>query len=204
MAFIPVPGAAQGAIALNIDGQICQMSFDVQMATESPASCLAAAEALGQSFIDNVLPQLSASAYFYSSVVFGLTSETSPIGVWYPAEGAQGGFGTACVPNNVAFCVKKETGLRGRSARGRVYLCGLPSEKVVGINYLDAAWATAVLLGLNTMRTEMVTAGFPLVVVSRYTNNAPRVTGVHNVVQLFVAFDYAVDSQRRRLPGRGQ
>lgn len=107
-------------------------------------------------------------------------------------------------PNNVTMSVSFRTGLTGRGSRGRNYIIGLV-EGDVNKNQIDAstvdAWQSAYekLLpggGFITVATW--------VVYSQYSNNALRNVGVATPVKSVVVVDDTVDSQRRRLPGRGE
>lgn len=118
-----------------------------------------------------------------------------------PLAGTQG---TASMPNNCTIAVSYVTALRGRSFRGRSYLVGLTEGNVTGNTVASAfvdAWVdfledldNGVLIDLTAYQ----------VVVSRIEQGNPRPSGIASQVLTRVARDYVVDTQRGRLPGRGQ
>jgi len=117
-----------------------------------------------------------------------------------PAAGTNGG---SAMPNNVAACISLKSTSRGRSARGRSYICGIPNEALIApseINTtyqaaLEAAWSDALSAGADD--------GWTPVVASRFTGGVARTTGVTFPIVTIAMFDNVLDSQRRRLPGRG-
>lgn len=100
------------------------------------------------------------------------------------------------LPGNVAFCVSLRTALSGRSTRGRKYFAGLGEGDVVGNEY-DGGRVATLLTGVSDLIDNLVTNGTPLAVFSR---TIPALTQV----QAATAVDNVVDSQRRRLTGRGR
>lgn len=103
-------------------------------------------------------------------------------------------------PNNVTITVSFRTGLGGRSRRGRNYWIGL-LEANVNNNRVDSAVRTLILayysgyIGAGTF-----SEGWQWGVYSRFTNNAPRLTGLFTPITSVIFADDVVDSQRNRLP----
>lgn len=110
---------------------------------------------------------------------------------------------TPSLPNNVAIVMTKRTPQRGRSFRGRLYHPGLVEGEVTS-NAVSAGRVTGLISSYNAMIsvTDVELDVSTMVVVSRFTNNAPRITGIATPVLNFTT-DGLVDSMRRRLPGRG-
>lgn len=134
--------------------------------------------------------------------VTDLTTQNSP-GIEYTATLPIAGTGAGNpLPNSVTMAVKFSTGFRGRSFRGRNYVCGLFTSSVLGNQVVPtalSAWQSA-YAGLMAVQGE----GFNPIwgVVSRFTNKAPRTAGIFTEIT-GVSIDPNVDSQRRRLAGRG-
>lgn len=108
------------------------------------------------------------------------------------------------LPNNCTVVTKLATGFTGRSRRGRKYAVGLADIHVNA----DAQTITTVFqAALNAIFEElidaMVSEGWKLVVNSLVSGGAPRTTGLNTEI-LSASTDLTLDSQRRRLPGRGQ
>lgn len=131
-----------------------------------------------------------------------LTTEFSP-GIEYstglPLTGSSG---AAALPNVVTVAVKWITALRGRSYRGRTFHIGLLESHV-----LDNQITTAALTLLQAYYLQIwggvPIAGADLVVASRIQGGVERETGVMTPIIGF-QIDRGIDTQRRRLPGRGR
>lgn len=108
------------------------------------------------------------------------------------------------LPNNVTLAVSFRTGTTGRSARGRNYILGLV-ESDVDFNEVGGP----VTEDWQDAYNELTTAGgavpgYTWIVYSRRTAGAPRPTGVAFTIVTATIVNNIVDSQRRRLPGRGR
>lgn len=118
-----------------------------------------------------------------------------------PSAGTKVG---ASQPNNVSLAISFRTGFAGRSFRGRNYIIGLVEGDVTN-NQVGAA----VLNAWQTAYQQLLPAGGYLnfgvwSVYSQFTNGDLRPTGVATSIIAAVFTNDIVDSQRRRLPGRGQ
>jgi len=106
-------------------------------------------------------------------------------------------------PNNVTLSIKKATGLIGRSFRGRTYHVGLP-ENVVTNNTVDTAFVGQLRDAYDALKQPLgALIPVDLCVLSEWADGAPRTEGICTVVT-GIGVDPIVDSQRRRLPGRGR
>lgn len=116
---------------------------------------------------------------------------------------AAGGVAGEANPNNVAACVSLRTDQRGRSARGRNYVPGIPGS-VVTLNTLDSAFigdlvaAYSELVGAGTFL-----AGWQLVIVSYITEGSPRAAGLAIPVTSVTMVGSVVRSMRSREVGHG-
>lgn len=106
------------------------------------------------------------------------------------------------LPNNVALCISFRTNHRGRTKRGRNYVCGLGESQVVA-NTVDEAVVSAIVAAYNSLNDTATISEGQWCVVSRYFLNAPRTNAEVTDITVALAVDPTVDSQRRRLPGRG-
>lgn len=139
-----------------------------------------------------------------------LTSETAGQAA-VDGAGAVGAVGGGGMPSNVSLAVSFRTGLRGRSFRGRNYVVGIGGTFQEGINELDEDFIANVATQYNNLLTDVFTGDFVWVVVSRFSGvdpdthkPIPRDAGVATPVVVALVVDNTIDSQRRRLPGRGQ
>ncbi len=141
---------------------------------------------------------------FLNKIILKDIAVQNGIGIEYTAGMPLPGDATSPVlPSNVTVAVKLTTGLVGRSSRGRIYHVGLKEENVIG-DMIDSPFAVA-LQGfyeeLLTVKIDPLDVGW--VVLSRWTGLLPRLFAVGTKI-IGVSVDQTVDSQRRRLAGRGK
>lgn len=205
MPFVPVPGVAQVNVRATLNGEQIENVFCFQYnAPPIDAGELSTlAEVVRDEWIANVLPLLTQGYTLREVYAVDLTSADGPTATAVAPPGTIGGEISQPLPNNVALVLTHRTAQRGRAYRGRTFISGLVEGNVAG-NLVDAGWAGTLVAAFNTFIIEIQsTVAWVFVIVSRQLDNAPRVTGVATVVTATVLRDNVVDSQRRRLPGRG-
>jgi len=149
------------------------------------------------------LQALQSDEVFLSEIyITDLTTASSPTFTRPGSPGDNGARMSPSLPNNVSLAVYFRTAGRGRSSRGRNYVVGLTEDQVVNSEVLDTEAGAYI-----TAYDVLLTAAFPntgsWVVLSRYLDNAPRVSALAQTILSTGVADLTVDSQRRRLPGRG-
>lgn len=160
--------------------------------------------AIGDWYRDSVVPLLDDRYYFMQMVAVDLSNPVS-----YKFTGpyaTQGGVSGGGAPNNVSFCLSFKSGLSGRAGNGRNFLPGIPLQYLSG-NLVNEEPLAALLAAYSALLAEgegVIPAGFHWCVVSRRLAGVDRVPAVPVFVTSVVATDNIVDSQRRRLPGRGR
>jgi len=205
MAFIPIPDTVLCQLVGRIDGQ--QTINDLYFTNTTPGVTLAEvtdlAEAVSSWYVSSMLTLLSSAFSLERIHARDLTSQAS-FSVDVNSGPAPGSSGGAFVPNNVAPCISFRTAFAGRSGRGRNYIPGVPQPVVDGNTLTPGFIADATAAYGSLLPGEgLVPAGWVWVVASRYTLGAPRPAGITYPVQSVIFTDNIVDSQRRRLPGRG-
>lgn len=116
--------------------------------------------------------------------------------------GTPGSIAVAATPNNVSLSVSFRTGRTGRSRRGRNFWLAIPGDQVTA-NTIGEDYITEII----TAYQDMVGSGFPgwtWIVASLRQGNNWRAEALITPITSVVIVDSTVDSQRRRLPGRGQ
>jgi hypothetical protein len=107
------------------------------------------------------------------------------------------------MPNNVSVAISWKTNFRGRSYRGRTFHLGLTEAQVTG-STVDAGAVTALTNAYAELMALPVDVGPAILcVASRWSHGVLREQGVATAVTS-VLVNNVVDSQRRRLPGRGR
>jgi len=148
-------------------------------------------------------PLLSQSIVFTGLVVTNLSIEGGGQVAFEQVGGLPGGEVSVSEPGNVAYCISLRTARIGRAYRGRKYIAGMPIDKRNG-NTVNAGWAGALVTAMQDLLAVLQAINCVLVVVSRTLDLVERLVPVTEPVISITTTDLFIDSQRRRLTGRGQ
>lgn len=203
MPYVPAPNCVQAELFYNWNGQACETVLHYEATTaHTPTQCSDLAAALVTWWGGTWKGWFPTTLSLVGVKVTDLATAVSPV---YDASSGLpilGTNGSPSLPNNVALAITKRTAARGRAYRGRIYLPGMVEVQVTD-NAVSAAYITNFITGLGTIRNVSVTGQiFKMVVLSRYIGVAPRSEAIATDVTGFTT-DGIIDSQRRRLPGRG-
>jgi hypothetical protein len=210
MAFVPVPFTVEVELVYNISGIIVENTFYYKSNTAPTPSLLTGLALLVDTAWHNNLRGQLVSICRLQLIRCRDLSAQNGFGVELaPSAPATGALTDTCAPLNVTLAIKRVTGLLGRSFRGRIYWPGISENKIVPPNSVNPTWRDEVVLAVGNFTTSIQQDGtWQEVVVSRYSGvdaagkPIPRVTGLTTVVTGHNA-DTDLDSQRRRLNGRG-
>lgn len=205
MAFIPVPNTVSATLIYQVSGQEV---VNVLHYTKASPWNLSSMEELATGLVawwdGNLDSVLSTQTTLVGIRIVDLESQTAEVLEWTTGLPLAGTGAAPNLPNNVTMCVTKRTAKRGRSYRGRIYHPALRTDMVTGntINLAAAsqianAYEQGILIDLPITVDEALMS-----VVSYVNEGQPRSTGEATLVT-HMTFDQTVDSQRRRLPGRG-
>lgn len=205
MAFIPVADTVEVELFQFLHGQKIENTLGFRL-----AGGFGAGEVIdlwnnlliwwSTSFSDQLSNQLT----LRGSKITDLSTVSSPAYEFNaPTPNPGGGGAGQALPGNANLVVSFRTLARGRSYRGRNYVCGLPENLVDG-NTVANSLVAALQAAYNGLRALPFDNPWEHVVISRFNAGAPRTTGVATKVTNAVVVDPYIDSQRRRLTGRGQ
>jgi len=203
MPFIPVANCQQCELIYLWAGQTVETVLHYR--TPSPATAgdqVVFAASMVNWYATKLQPLHHSSISLVDVKITDLSSASAPVTDFTTGLPLAGAGGADGLPNSVALVITKRTALRGRSYRGRIYHGGIGEGNCAG-NQIVGAHVTALLTAYNFLKAITVGAAtYTLCVLSRAHNNVPLTAGVlTDVVSL--SSDGFVDSQRRRLPGRG-
>lgn len=204
MPFQPVGNAAEIAVRGSLDGQECVNTIGVLGSVGWGQTDLSDLCTIVRDIWDTSFLPIITSAYTAIEVVGrGLRTESDfDADAQFDAtsDGQADGFP---MPNNVTIAVSFRTGLVGRSYRGRNYWPGLTSTQVAG-NTVLTAHITAMRAAYSALRTAInETEVWVMGVISRVQEGVVLESGIVTPITTFAVADATIDSQRRRLPGRG-
>jgi hypothetical protein len=202
MAFIPVPNGIQLCFLFTTDSQKWQFCLTLQKSAGAPEDTdLQQAVADGSSWwLSFLKTALQGGTSLSEIVATDLTAQGAPQFRTTVNEAGTGA-GTA-LPAGSCIVVSHRTAKRGRSYRGRSFLSGLSSSQQASPNKLLPATAAAIAGGFAALKVLLDGHGLDHVVASRAHNGAVTNPAEANEVINYVV-DTAIDSQRRRLEGRG-
>ncbi len=200
MAFQKVPFSVEITVVMQQNTEIVTNTFHAE---KMPLYNLAEIQALAL-LVDGLvaaqlLPLMTLDSSYLRTEVRGLDSEND-LFAENSDNAAIGGDLSEGLPNSVTLSIKKASGLTGRSARGRWYVVGIPSNTLAtNENQLLQAEADAWVSALEGIRTGVAISVWTPVIVSRFTAGLPRAEGKTFPWLSVVLVDRFVDSQRNRL-----
>jgi len=124
----------------------------------------------------------------------------------YAGDGLGGSHSGGPLANHVTIALKKNSGVSGRKFRGRFYHLGLTQTmlNVGSVNSLNNLAVFDLISTYEALRTALRTAGHDMVILYQdHSTHPPTPLGGIEVISI-TATDNIIDSQRRRLPGRGR
>lgn len=203
MPFQPVPNTAIFEFRHIWDSQKVENTLYGRFTVPwTAADLVVACDELRQYWVANMLPLMSSAVTLNSVYGRSLETVTAPLHEDFTSAGTPGSVAAPALPNSNSWCITLRTGLSGRSGRGRNYILGLAEDRVTA-NVVSQAHADAWAAAYAGLTAVWANIGATWVIVSRRTGGAARPSGVTYPVTSSGYIDRIVDSQRRRLPGRG-
>lgn len=211
MPFIPVNLTAECEIRMLLDGQKVENTlYFKRTATMTTVDMTALGTSLINWWASFVADYTSQDVTLNEVFITNLSTATSAVVSVPTSSTITGSIVTGSLPNNVALAVSFRTANRGRSFRGRNYVVGLPETEVVKNTVSDGV-VDNVEIAYNQLLSPLPgSSGWTWCVVSRFSGvdadgkPIPRTSGIATTITSALVVDPIVDSQRRRLPKRGQ
>ena len=204
MAFVSSPGVVQVAFRYQWRSQqvenVVHAFVDTTIDGAKLEEIANAAVGWAQS---SLMPLTSSDVTLTEVLVRDMSAQEGAQFLFTIAGGQPGGFVADAMPNNVSIAIRGSTSVGGRSGRGRWYFVGIPNTRVINGNEVRSDYLAQIVAALNDLKDVLEAVGAILGVLSTFHNKAPRAQGVLFAYTSFGAVDNTIDSQRRRLPGRG-
>lgn len=205
MPFVESPLTAKVAVRYRLFGNdivntlwafnIAEENFDLNTLEELAANVASWVQT-------SVLPLLSSAISLADITATSWASPLAPSFVRVAAPGLVGGIAGECVPSSNCFTITFLTGARGRSFRGRNYVSGIPVS-IADENEVSQSWGDDLVTAYEELPGNLASSSAIHVVCSQYTNGAARPEAVVVPITGYRYHDLNIDSQRRRLNGRG-
>lgn len=198
MTFVPAPGIIQLNAIFQQAGQSTENTFHYHTGATIDRALL-------QAMATTYLMWFTANAGLFSNAVAltliylrDLTTQESQTFDFVPHTTADGTRTSPMLPNNVTLAIKRETGLAGRSRRGRIYWPGITEDMQSSSNEILTGTAATLAVQLNTLLSSQLSDNSVTEVIYH------RKVGTGTPVVGYTITDLNLDSQRRRLPGHNR
>jgi len=206
MPFQPAPGT----IGVVVEGRLAGQQYENTLyffqngADPTVGDCIAIATIVGDWWTAEVLPNLTDELIMLKVVAKNLFVNGGAKGV-ISIAGATGGVAAEPAPNNVCAVVTFDTGQAGKSSHGRNYIGSIPNSEI-DVNTIGGGFANTIISAYSTLLPGGTHDPSPYFwsVLSRKSGGVTLAAALAVPVLNVYFTDSTVDSQRRRLPGRGK
>ena len=203
MAFVPAPNTIQCDVLFMYFGQRVENVLHVQVPGGVDAATIdSTAEEVRDWVQASLLPLLVPAVSFIGVEAKNLSIEAGGTAFAAAIPPVLGGSVGDGMPGGTAFVVTLKTAQTGRSFRGRKFVFGLNRSQIVG-NQIGASYAADIVDAFNDLIAVLAAVSKLLVIVSRIQDKIKLTTAEVTPVTIASFADLDVDSQRRRLTGRG-
>lgn len=203
MPDLPVPDTMQAETIFTLFGQTIENVYHIVSPTGVDAAALLdCAEAVHDWVGASLMPKMPDQVTYVRTEVKNISIPAGGMVVRVPSGVVTGAIAGGAEPGGTTFSIALRTGNTGRSYRGRKFVPAVPVIHRVG-NGVAAAWANDLVTVFNDLRTALAAFNQVLVIVSRIQDNLELLIPITTEV---IAVNYTnldIDSQRRRLTGRG-
>lgn len=204
MAYVPALNTAEVVVGTTVDGLTIDNVHNFEFPGTLTTSILDdLALSVITSWIANMAAALSEEVILNFVKATDLTSDSAPTVTRFPPPATNGDVPSDTPPTNAAVVVTETTDGRGRSFRGRSYTGGFPRVEMADAGHITTGYQTDLATSFAVYMADIEDDnGCDHVVVSRRHNNADRANAVMTPITGY-AVELSIDSQRRRLAGRG-
>jgi hypothetical protein len=202
--FIPVPFCAKVEVRQLMDGERVEnvLWFYAGATPFTSASLATLALAVKTSWVNRIIPLQGINTELVEIRAGAYDTPTSPVVTLAVEPHVPGTSAFDPEVAGITIGIGTHTGFRGRSANGRVFLCGAVETSFDGGVPLDAdrqAWLTA---WFNLM-SDLNALGYTYVLVSFRHQSVWRITAQVTTILILTVGQY-VYTARRRLPGHNR
>lgn len=151
------------------------------------------------------MPDITSATKYTGLVLTSLDSVGGPVLI-FPHSPAVTGTRNGTSWNNVSFAIQRIILERFRGGHPRLYVPGIPDNALSGTNTVQASYANELVADLETLRANLLAHANTYILSALRSTPSPRTKDNPEAVPIVGHRynDLVIDSQRRRLPGRGQ
>lgn len=201
--FVPVANALKVEMLYDLLGQRCENVFYVDRGSQAIAVAMAAiGPIVADWFVESLSPWLSQAVSLVGIKITDMSAADGPTLLYNTYMPLNGLDTNTPLPSNVSLAVKLNSTYRGRNSTGRQYLVGVPNGVQTG-NTISPTYQVGVKTAYEALITALTGGDFALSVVSYVIAGVLRGEGLKSIIAS-ISVDSILDSQRRRLTGRGR
>jgi hypothetical protein len=201
--FIPVADTFKCELRFTQHGQkVENVIYVSQHDPMTPVTMDAAAAVIALWWIADMAAYVEAGVSLNEIKMTDMSSPTAPSETFTTSLPTPGTGSAPGLPGNVTVAIKLGTRERGRSFTGRLFHVGLQNNNITG-NQINPGYSAYIKNAYEQLLTALSTGTLDWVVVSFVHNKVLRTAGVATPITS-ISIDPNLDSQRRRLTGRGQ
>jgi len=206
MPFVPVPKTIACDVIAELFGQVIENTLYFAFPDEPLISEVAQlSSSVAEWAVGALCPVLSEDYIYKRTEARGIWDQAQPAITNVVGTNTPGAVASPGAPGGTCIAVSFRTAYGGRSYRGRNFVSGFPLNACEG-NQLATAYASGIVEAYEALVPDYVADDLPNavhVVASRFSLGAPRVTGITTPINAYLMVNRDLDSQRRRLTGRG-
>jgi len=197
MAFQAAPQGIQVRLQMEQHGVKMENVWNVDYGAPVTPVGLAIIGAAFDGWLTTSYSLLSSSSLKYTQIVCtDISVANGAQDIRVPAT-SNGAIGSTEAAGNAALVASLRTIHTGRNFRGRTYLAGLAQTNLLDAQHVQPGMVAALNVSINDLLTILTGAGYKLVVLSRWLNNAKRAVALLTEI-IAVITDTKIDSQQRR------
>lgn len=201
--FIPVENALKVEMRYILYGQKCENVFYVDRGSQAIEVAMDALFPIVKTWWSTLVkPHISDFCSLSEVKITDMSAGDGPATTYTAGLPIAGTFMAGALPGNVTVAVKLNSTYRGRNSTGRQFLVGLPPDAVVA-DQIEPVYQGAIKAAYEALLAALTGGDFGMIVVSFVIDKVLRTVGLKSPVAS-ITIDNNLDSQRRRLAGRGQ
>jgi hypothetical protein len=194
MPFVPAAGVVSMAAIWSLDNQNVENTFNYHVGATIDIAKLTAMATTYATWANTNKIDWPNNCQLLKLYLRDLTTQSGAVEEFVPVSAIVGTKTGTPLPNQVAFAIKRQTGLAGRKNRGRLYQFGITDTDRSDDNHIATSRVLAWITHYNTLLASQASDNGAAEVILH------RATGTYTAVLGYNYADLTIDCQRRRLP----
>jgi len=193
-------------VQYSIWDQQCENEFYVGSAATSDALVSDALADVFDNWVTSDWMPLMQNTALYTGLVVECYDPDFPLSTPYPKSPTVAGGNGSGLDNSMTLSIQRIIAERYKGGHPRIYTPGIPAGELVDVNHVGTSWVNDVIAALNTLTSDLLADPnvFTPIALRTTGSGCTQTTPCQKIILGYRAVNNVVDSQRRRLPGRGR